>query len=170
MRKSANAEKGVFMNKKKILAVLLTVILTLSLAFAFAACTDDNVSKEGNITVVLMPQGGEATAYTVDLADLNGKYTVDAALDNIAANKGIELKYTESAATGRYYTQIGSVVENGAKGEYVYFYTSVEKDISVDQYATEIEYDGKKYVSSGVGASLMSVEKDCVIIISIIVF
>lgn len=158
------------MNNKKILAVLLIVALALSLVFAFAACTDDNASKEGTFTVVLMPLDGEATAYTVDLDDLGGKYTVDAALDNIAANKGIELKYTESAATGRYYTQIGSVVENGSKGEYVYFYTSVEKDISVDQYATEIEYDGKKYVSSGVGASQMSVEKDCVIIISIIVW
>lgn len=170
MRKSVNAEKGVFMNKKKILAVVLTIVLALSLAFAFAACTDDNASKEGAFKVVLMPKDGEAQVYTVDLADLDGDYTVDAALDNIAADKGVELKYTESAATGRYYTQIGSVVENGSAGEYVYFYTSVEKDISVDQYATEIEYDGNKYVSSGVSASLMSVEKDCVIIISIIVF
>lgn len=161
------------MNKKRILAVLLTLVLVLSLVFAVAACTDDDktpADTQGTFKVVLMPSGGEAEVYTVALADLNGKYSVDAALDNISANKGVELKYTESAATGRYYTQIGSVVENGAAGEYVYFYTSVQKDISVDQYATEIEYDGKKYTSSGVGASQMSVEKDCVIVISIIVW
>ena len=157
------------MNKKRILAVMLALVLMLSLVFATAACTDDKESKEGTFKIVLIPKDGGAVEYNVDLADLNGDYTVDAALDNIAANKGIELEYTESV-TGRYYKQIGNLVENGAAGEYVYFYTSVEKDISVDQYATEIEYDGNKYVSSGVAASQMSVEKDCVIIVSIIVW
>lgn len=159
------------MNKKRLIAIALTLSLVLSLVFAFAACTnDDNASKEGTCKIVFLTKDGEATEYTVDLADLQDKYTVDAALDNISENKGVELKYTESAATGRYYTQIGNIAENGNQGEYIYFYTSVEKDISVDQYATEIEYDGKTYVSSGVGASLMSVEKDCVIIITIYKF
>ena len=59
------------MNKKKILAVVLTVVLALSLVFAFAACTDDEktpAAQEGTFKVVLMPKEGEAQVYTIDIA------------------------------------------------------------------------------------------------------
>ena len=62
-----------------------------------------------------------------------------------------------------YITEIGDFKEGN--GEYVYFFTSVEKDYDVSEYAQAVNYKGQTLTSSGVGVSQMSVEEDAVIYI-----
>ena len=155
------------MNKKRILAVMLTLALVLSLAFAFAACTDDQTpaAKEGAFRVVLMPKEGEADVYTIDMALLDGEKNGEAAVMQLAGNHGVSVTWEESSF-GKYLIAIGCVQPTEAN-EYVRLFTSVEKDKGVDAYATTIEYDGVSLTSSAVGISLMTVEPDCVILIKV---
>ena len=168
MRKSVNAEKGVFMNKKKILAVVLTIVLALSLAFAFAACTDEPEnpqSQEGTFKVVLVPKTGEAQEYTIDIALLDGQLNGEAAIMQLVGNHGVSVSWEESSF-GKYFSSIGCV-QPTEENEYVRLFTTVEKDKGVDAYATTIDYKGVSLTSSGFGISQMSVEKDCIILIRV---
>ena len=156
------------MNKKKILAVVLTVVLALSLVFAFAACTDDEktpAAQEGTFKVVLMPKEGEAQVYTIDIALLEGQLNGEAAIMQLAGNHGVSVSWEESSY-GKYLNFIGCVQPTEAN-EYVRLFTSVEKDKGVDAYATTIEYEGASLTSSGVGISQMSVEENCIILIRV---
>lgn len=156
------------MNKKRILAVMLTLVLVLSLVFAIAACTDDTKTpeaNEGTFRVVLMPKEGEAQEYTVDIALLEGQLNGEAAIMQLVGNHGVSVTW-EDSSYGKYFSAIGCVQPTEAN-EYVRLFTSVEKDKGVDAYATTIEYDGVSLTSSGVGISLMTVEKDCIILIKV---
>lgn len=156
------------MNKKKILAVVLTVVLALSLVFAFAACTDDEktpAAQEGTFKVVLMPKEGEAQVYTIDIALLEGQLNGEAAIMQLVGNHGVSVSWEESSY-GKYLTSIGCVQPTEAN-EYVRLFTSVEKDKGVDAYAATIEYEGASLTSSGVGISQMSVEENCIILIRV---
>lgn len=157
------------MNKKRLLAVILTLALVLSLVFAFAACVNENkdtpASGEGTFKVVLVPKEGEAQVYTVDIALLEGNLTGEAAIMQLVGNHGVSVSWTDSTY-GKYLSAIGCVQPTEAN-EYVQLFTTVQKDVDVSQYAVTIDYDGKQITSSGVGISQMSVEKDCVILIRV---
>lgn len=156
------------MNKNKILAVLLAAVLALSLAFAFAACTDDTktpADTQGTFKVVLVPKTGEAQEYTIDISLLEGQLNGEAAIMQLAGNHGVSVSWEESSY-GKYFNSIGCVQPTEAN-EYVRLFTAVEKDKGVDAYATTIEYKGVSLTSSGVGITQMSVEKDCVILIRV---
>lgn len=58
----------------------------------------------------------------------------------------------------------------GATNEYVYLYTSVEKDFDTSAWATTFDCDGTKVCTSAVGCAEMSVQKGCVIYIATIVY
>lgn len=157
------------MNKKRILAVLLTLVLVMSLVFAFAACTQekDNTpeNNEGTFKVVLMPKEGEAEVYTIDIALLEGDLTGEAAIMQLVGNHGVSVSW-EDSSYGKYLLSIGCV-QPTESNEFVQLFTTVEKDIDVSQYAVTIEYDGKEITSSGLGITQMSVEKDCIILIRV---
>ena len=156
------------MNKKRILAVMLALVLMLSLVFATAACTDDATTPAdtaGTFKVVLMPKEGEAQEYTVDIALMEGQLNGEAAIMQLVGNHGVSVSWEESSY-GKYLNNIGCVQPTEAN-EYVRLFTSVEKDKGVDAYATTIEYDGVSLTSSGVGISQMTVEKDCIILIRV---
>lgn len=156
------------MNKKRILAVMLTLVLVLSLVFAMAACTKENPApapSAGTFKVVLMPKEGDAQEYTVDIALLEGQLNGEAAIMQLVGNHGVQVTWVDSTY-GKYFSAIGCV-QPTESNEYVRLFTSVEKDKGVDAYATTIEYDGVSLTSSGVGISLMTVEKDCIILIKV---
>ena len=57
-----------------------------------------------------------------------------------------------------------------ASNEYVFIYTSVEKDFDVTEWASEVEYKGTKLVSSGLGASSMTVEDGAIYYFTLITY
>lgn len=166
---------------KKLTLIIVTIALLCTLSLALFACTDP--ATPGDNTSGDTSGDAATTAQTMTLVLLEGDYveefTVD--LDKLAAysqtSQGLfavldylkdteELTYTADS-TG-FLTQVNQIKQEGNK--YVYLYTSVEKDIDVSQYACTVEYKGKSYTNSGVGANDMTIEKDCVIIISVIVW
>ena len=148
---------------KKLLALMLVVVT----AFAFCACakqannSDSSVIIDGTATIVIHTD--KDTEYVVSLSDLQNPATVFNAMQYLNEKKGVELIYTMSDAYGAYVTQFGNLIEDQANYNYVFFWTSVESDFGVGEWATEKTYNGVKLVASGVGVSTAKFEKDAVI-------
>lgn len=161
---------------KKLLTVILTLALLCTLSLALFACTDpatpgdtsgDVEPVEKTMTLVLL-EGDYVEEFTVDLdklASSEQKSTgLIAVLDYLKQTEGL----TYAMDASGFLTQVNEIKQEDNK--YVFLYTSVAKDEDLTQYASSIEYKGKKYSNSGVGAKDMTIEKDCVIIISVIVW
>lgn len=143
-------------NKSKLLS--LVVVLVLVVAFALVACVPQNNPQEGTCTIVV----GEK-AYTVDLSKVTITDGLFSVLDYLKDNQGL----TYSATDG-YLNSIDSLANNYETGEYIYIYTSVKADFDVSEYASTKEYNGATLTSSGVGGKEMHIEKDCIILITLI--
>lgn len=161
---------------KKLLTVILTLALLCTLSLALFACTDpatpgdtsgDVEPVEKTMTLVLL-DGDYVEEFTVDLDKLASSEQKSkgllAVLDYLKQTEGL----TYAMDASGFLTQVNEIKQEDNK--YVFLYTSVAKDEDLTQYASSIEYKGKKYSSSGVGAKDMTIEKDCVIIISVIVW
>lgn len=161
---------------KKLLTVILTLALLCTLSLALFACTDpatpgdtsgDVEPVEKTMTLVLL-EGDYVEEFTVDLdklASSEQKSTgLIAVLDYLKQTEGLTYAMDASGLL----TQVNEIKQEDNK--YVFLYTSVAKDEDLTQDASSIEYKGKKYSNSGVGAKDMTIEKDCVIIISVIVW
>lgn len=147
------------MEKKRITVIAIALIaITVCAIFGLTACGDGK--GKGDVTVVIACDGSDKE-YCVDADEVDGE-GVMAILVYLKENKGLHLIYSESAY-GAYITEIGNFKEGN--GEYVYFFTSVEKDYDVSEYAQAVNYKGQTLTSSGVGVSQMSVEEDAVIYI-----
>ncbi len=147
-------------NIKKI--IVLTLILAL--VFALVGCIEPSADTEGEMTVVV----GE-TAYTVDLSKVTINNGLLSVLEYLKESQGLVYK-TRTDSYGTMITEVNELKENAGTGTYLFLYTSVEKDYDVSEYATTKDYNGVTLTSSGVGASLMSIEKDCVILITTITY
>lgn len=161
---------------KKLLTVILTLALLCTLSLALFACTDpatpcdtsgDVEPVEKTMTLVLL-EGDYVEEFTVDLDKLASSEQKSkgllAVLDYLKQTEGL----TYAMDASGFLTQVNEIKQEDNK--YVFLYTSVAKDEDLTQYASSIEYKGKKYSNSGVGAKDMTIEKDCVIIISVIVW
>ena len=109
------------------------------------------------------------TAYTVDLSEVEITAGIDSILDYLEENSNLTLEYSESQY-GRYYSKVGSLSPDGAKNEYISLYTTVESDFSTWEPVGTFTYNETTLTASGVGASSMTVEKDCVIALEIIIY
>lgn len=161
---------------KKLLTVILTLALLCTLSLALFACTDpatpgdtsgDVEPVEKTMTLVLL-EGNYVEEFTVNLdkfasSEQKSKGLL-AILDYLKQTEGL----TYAMDASGFLTQVNEIKQEDNK--YVFLYTSVAKDEDLTQYASSIEYKGKKYSNSGVGAKDMTIEKDCVIIISVIVW
>lgn len=140
---------------------ILALILTAALILCACACTGGG--GEGKITVVV---GCDVPVeYELDLSDVeieNGLFSV---LDYLAQTES--LAYT---ATGTMIDSVGDLKPDASKFEYIYIYTSNPADFDVSDWAQEMEYKGKKLVSSGVGAGDMTFTDGTVIYIGTIVY
>lgn len=144
-------------NKSKLLS--LVIILVLVVAFALVACVpQENNPQEGTCTIVV----GEK-AYTVDLSKVTVTDGLFSVLDYLKDSQGL----TYSATNG-YFNSIDSLSNNSDTSEYIYIYTSVKADFDVSEYASTKEYNDVTLTSSGVGGKDMHIEKDCVILITLI--
>lgn len=162
MRLRAKQEK--FMKKfLKIAAVIVALILCCAMLFA---CAGGSVSGD-SMTLVLTDGEDYTQVFQVDLNKMS--YNENTGLMNILESMKLQgtLTYTATdSGYGAYLTQIGELTEDLAAHRSIYIYTSVEKDVDVSQYASTFTYEGKEYTNAGVGASQMTIEDDCVIIIT----
>ena len=131
---------------KRLLGIMLAFAVLAAALVAFAGCAVDEL--KGVMTIVLDNQTEPAVEITVDLAE--GEFTTRQRLLDVLFWLGekdeIDFNFT------------GGV------------YTSVKQDEDVSAYKSEYEYDGVKYVNSGVGASHMHLESGAVIIFTYIVY
>lgn len=160
------------MKHMKNIAKLLAVILVLCMVLIpLVSCTKKEQNVNGYCTVVVATD--PETVYTVDLDKLG---TVDeglvSVLDYLKTNNGLTYEKTESEGLGAYLTKILSLdpatVTEGYG--YIQLFTSVEKDFDVTEYAVEKDYKGTKIVSSGFGASSMTIQADAIYYITLAVF
>ncbi len=150
--------------KKKILAFVITVALAL---FALASCdtggSTPQVNEGDTLTVVV---AGEVTVeYTVQLDKITGTNGLVSVLDYLESIDAIDYEMD-----GTMLSKVGELENDATAGEWIYVYTTVEDDIDVSQYAMTVEYDGKSITSAGVGAADLTIEKDAVIYIGLIVY
>lgn len=144
------------MKLKRISALAMAICLMLC---ALTSCLGG--IGGGKATVVVA--GENTVEYTVKLDKVEGDKGLISVLDYLKEKENLDY-----GMTGTMLDYVGDVKNDYEKGEYVYIYTSVEKDKDVSQYATTVEYDGKTLTSAGVGALDMTVEDGAVIYIGII--
>lgn len=140
---------------KKTLSLILAVIIVISAT----AC--GNTTKTGKMTLVI---GAETPiVYDVELGEIEITNGIFSVLENLKETKGLDYLVEGTMLTG-----IEGITL--AKGEYIYIYTSEQVDFDVSEYATEMEYEGTRLVSSGVGAEKMTINDGTIIYIGKITF
>lgn len=143
---------------KKLLASLL--ILTLAL-FSLAACSQSD--KVGSVTLVL---GTETPReYTADLEKLCEGNGIIPLLNYLKETEGLDY-----SISGTYLNSVGEIKNDYASGTYIYIYTSVERDFDVSEYKMTLNYKGTELVSTGVGATEMTLTDGAIIYIGAIVW
>lgn len=154
------------MKKNKLLVLLTVFIVMITSVCCFVACVDEK-AKTGEITIVVAT-GESPIEFKVDIADVKGENGLFSVLEYLQENERIAFKHT-GTDTNIYLTEINGFV-SGTDGEWIYIYTNVEKDFDVTEYKSEVEYKGQKLTSSGVGASLMTIQNGTLIYIGTIKF
>ena len=142
---------------KKLLAFLLTAVMVFSLC----SCGEEKEPNLNPASVTVVVATEPLAVYEVSLEGVtlkNGLFDV--------FEKG-EISYEES---GGFLSSVGALKQNTETGEYIYIYTSNEKDFDVSEYKNEVEYEGKTLVSTGVGARDMTLTDGTVIYITLIKF
>ena len=140
----------------------MLVMLAVAL-LAVSSCTKDetNFGESDKMTLVVAEE--EMKVFEIPLKDFKKSDSVLTVLDYLK-NAG-KLDYEMS---GTFVNKVGSLPN--VDGGYVYFYTTVQTDIDVSQYATTVEYEGLSIVSSGVGAQEMHLEDGAILYIGMIVW
>ena len=151
---------------KKLLAFVLAVNLALCV-FLFAACggNENENALTGKATIVI--QGAETISYEIDLAaeEFTTKNTVLDLIVYLSKEKELYFK-GDYSSTGIFLTSIGSIKPVG--NEFICVFTSVQKDFSVADYATEITHDGVLLKSADFGVSSLSIEDGAIFLFKII--
>lgn len=166
------------MKNKRLLTWILAVTM-LVVAVCFAACvqkpkvtTLENLDlpelSEDEMVVVEKVGDKEYKYFVVLLNEKTGLSEESSLLDVLEyirdnSNVTLELSYG-------FINKFDQLPHEGATGEYVYLYTSVEKDFDQSAYVTEYDCDGVIVKTSAVGCAEMSVQKGCVIYVDVIVW
>lgn len=161
-----NKEREVKMkNTNTKLLRALSFALVLAVIFVSLVSCAGAVDPVGTATVVVSASESDTREYSVPLSKVKGEEGAFSLLDYLK-DKG-ELEYeSENGPYGKKLIRVGSVVEDGAQGKYIYIWTSVEGDFDTSAYKLTLEYKGTTLVSSGVGISSMSVPDGAIIYIS----
>jgi hypothetical protein len=144
---------------KKLLAIGLMVIMI----FTVTACgqnKDDSSSAGSAIATVVIATNPE----TVHEVDITGE-KLEEGLFSVFKKGNIA-----NEEAGGFLSSVGELKQNLETGEYIYIYTSEEKDFDVSEYKKEMQYKGKTLVSSGVGSKDMTVKNGTVIYVTLIKF
>lgn len=147
--------------KKTILKRLLALTLAiLCITLVFVACQKPEKSENGFCTIVI--EGEPATEYRVDLDKVTGNNGLLSVLEYLKAEEG--LSYAENSG---FLTEVGSVKQDAAAGQYLYIWTSVEKDFDVSVYASTMTYGDLALTSAGIGAKDMTITDGATIYIGL---
>ena len=141
---------------KKILSFAL--VLALLLCMLCACSKNDPV---GNATLVIATE--EKAVYDIPLSKLAEGKGLMPAFEYLKEEAGLEYDIS-----GSMINSIGGLENDYDMGSYIYIYTSVEADFDVSEYKTEVEYEGKTLVSSGVGFDQMTLTDGAIIYIGLI--
>ena len=148
---------------KKIFKIFALAAILCVCVIAPVACIDGSVSGD-SMTLVLTDGADYTQVFEVDLNAMS--YNENTGLMNVIESLKLQDKLTYTSSDGGYLTQIGELTEDLQARRSIYIYTSVEKDVDVSEWAGTFTYEGKEYTNSGVGASQMTIEDGCVIIIT----
>ena len=143
---------------KRILSAALVIAL---LILSLASCLKNESDSVGNATLVIASE--EPSTYDIPLSLIGEDGGFYEALLYLRDEKGLEFDETSG-----YLNSIGGLANDYEKGSYIYIYTSVESDFDVSEYKIEMEYEGVKLVSGGVGIYDMSLRDGAVIYIGTI--
>lgn len=146
---------------KKTVAIISAIICVCAILFAFTACE----TKHESIVADRITFAVSGETVVVNFIDKDGKsetvyndayqgYYLSDLIFFLAGKNVFTVKSTDSGY-GAFFTQIGSVEQNAAQNEYLYFYTDIDKYIDTTDFALTIEIDGKTLTSASVGASGM---------------
>ncbi|MBE6530119.1 MAG: hypothetical protein E7680_05955 [Ruminococcaceae bacterium] len=152
------------MKRMKNAARVLTLLLVLCMVLLpLVACKKQNVNGYCTVVVATEPE----TVYTVDLDKLgtveNGLMSV---LDYLKANEGLTYESNDTGY-GAFLTKILTLDSASITNGFITLLTSVEKDFDVTEYAVEKDYKGTKVVTSGLGASSMTIQADAIYYIAL---
>lgn len=159
--------KRMFFFRTAVVGIVLAVILGMLVSCNLFGNNGEATDAGEKSTVTLVIDGTPETVYTVDLTKIEKTNGVMSLLEYLKQNEGLEYS-SQDSGYGSYLTGVGNLHEDAASGTYIYIWTSVEKDMDVSAYAIEKQYGEKRLVSSGVGASQMSLENGCIIYIGTI--
>ena len=157
--------------KKRISSIVLVLVIIFA-TFSFAACSENDsttttTTKVKAQTITIVIGALSPTIYEVEPDRLEIKEGLISVLEYLNQKHG--LKYTaEDSGYGSYLTKVGDLSQRD--NNYIYIYTTVEKDFDVSQYAKTIRFGGKTLTSAGVGASELTIEAGCTIYIGTIAF
>lgn len=148
-------------NSARLLALILVLTFVL---LPFVGCKKKEQNVNGYCTVVVATD--PVKEYKVDL----DKVTIDNGLISIfeylKANEGFTYEMQESTY-GAFLTKVLTLDSTAVENSFITLMTSVEKDFDVSEYAVEKTYNGTKLVSSGLGASSMTIEAGAVYYIAL---
>lgn len=147
---------------KKFFKIFALAAILCVCVIAPVACIDGSVSGD-SMTLVLTDGADYTQVFEVDLNAMS--YNENTGLMNVIESLKLQDKLTYTSSDS-YLTQIGELTEDLQARRSIYIYTSVEKDVDVSEWASTFTYEGKEYTNSGVGASQMTIEDGCVIIIT----
>lgn len=150
--------------KKKVLAFVIAVALAL---FALVSCGEGASTpprSEGD-TFTLVVAGEVITEYKIGLDKIVGSNGLISVLDYLEDIDAIDYEIN-----GTMLEKVGELENDATAGKWIYVYTTVEKDIDVSQYAQTVEYNGVSINSVGVGAGELTIEKDAIIYVGLIVY
>ncbi len=147
---------------KKTAKLLLLIMLSLAL-LALSSCTkkDENFNVGDKMTIVVAED--EPLVFEVELKDFKKSNSVKKVLDYLKSTG--ELDYEIS---GTMVTKVGNLKNEG--NGYIYFYTTVEEDVDVSEYASSVQYGDISITSSGVGVEDMHLENGAIVYIGILVW
>lgn len=147
---------------KKVFTVFAAVAAIVTVAFgtlAFTACNADADYFDDGAEMTLVIATEPVKEYKIDLTGKSKNVKVTELMDD----EGIP--YTMS---GTFITSADGLFQSG--NVYLYLYTSVEKDKSVDEWTTTMDYKGTTLTTAGVGILDLTVEDGCVIYICTVVY
>lgn len=153
---------------KRISAILIVLLLVLCLSLV-AGCDADvgNDTTTGDTVIstatLVLDDGTEQVQYTVDLSLLSDSYVITM-LDYLVDNSDLHLVYTNDS-WGAYITEVGTLV--AGSGTCVSLYTSIDSQWDTSAYAETLTVLDTTVVSSGYGASSMTLCDGCIIYINL---
>ena len=145
---------------KRILSLILAIVMIVGLASCGAT-----VGEEGDVTFVIENRDGTYDVYKMYLEDVEDRNR--GALGVVESLNKRENNPLPVDMSGTMMNSIGSLTPDSSKGEYIFIYTSLEKDFGEGDFAKTLKYEGRTLTMAGVGIESMSVEKGTIILFRI---